>query len=89
MSQKHAKHSVASESHQQQHQTTTEQNSDYPWWYDARSWHCLDVCRMPNICLVKNVLLGYMKEVWRRGRRSKRWTDNITEWTRTPGRVWV
>ena len=30
---------------------------------------------------VKNVLLGYMKGVQRRGRQPKRWTDNITEWT--------
>jgi len=40
------------------------------------------VCRMPNNRLVKNVLLGYMKGVRRRGRQPKRWTaDNITEWT--------
>jgi len=39
------------------------------------------ICRMPDDRLAKKVLPGSADGVWRRGRPSKKWTDNITEWT--------
>jgi len=39
------------------------------------------ICRMPDDRRVKNVLLGSVDGVRQRGRPSKKWTDNITQWT--------